>query len=167
MTLPDDMTRPSIIRVISQTTFWTVSSPHVQMNRGLMGTKVRYLRASRSFVPSSLRAPSRVVSAGTAERHRKLPFQDAETPDRDQSGVPGECLSGHERLREDRIRRDNLRGAGQCPRVPEEAASHRQPHSGDGQTFRETALLSGTPRSEKLCSLPPGPCKSFSSTPCW
>ena len=33
MTPPDDMTRPSMIRVTSQATFFTVFSPHVQMNR--------------------------------------------------------------------------------------------------------------------------------------
>ena len=33
MTPPDDMTRPSMIRVASQTTFFTLFSPHVQMNR--------------------------------------------------------------------------------------------------------------------------------------
>ena len=113
-----------------------------------MVTKVRCLRAPRSWVSSSLRAPHE--STETPERHHKLPFQDAETPVRDQSGVPGECLSGHERLREDRIRHDNLGGGGQCPRVLEETASHRQPHSGDGQTFREKSLPSRTPRSKKL-----------------
>ena len=55
------------------------------------------------FGPFELESPSRVVSTGTAEGHHKLPFQDAETPERDQSGVLGECLPGHERLREDRI----------------------------------------------------------------
>ena len=33
MTFPDDMTRPSMLRVTSQITFLTVFSSHVQMNR--------------------------------------------------------------------------------------------------------------------------------------
>ena len=103
----------------------------------------------------SLRVPSRVVSTWSVKRSRKLPFQDDEISDRDQRGVSGNCLSGHERLREDRIRHVIFRGGRQDPRVSEESTSHRHTHSHDGETIRDKSRFSGTPRSEKLRSLPP------------
>ena len=91
-TFPDDMTRPSILRVIPQTTFFDslcsscADESLTNGNEGMMSARTTEFG---HFGPES---PSRILSTGAAERHHKLPFQDAETPDR---------LSGNERLRED------------------------------------------------------------------
>ena len=92
-----------------------------------------------SFQPPG---PSRPASAEPAGRDQGAPGQDAETPNSKQSATFGRSLPGYERDREERIRRDHLRRRDKCPRVPKEAPSHRQPHSGDAnqrrcQPFRE------------------------------
>ena len=105
---------------------------------------------------SVLVEPENSSRGGAYNQQHKHPLQDAETSVYQQDGVPGEYWTGHERVGEGQIRCDDLRGGDQCPRVSEETATYRQPHSDDGQTFRKIPLLPGSSRSEKLRSLPPG-----------
>ena len=59
-------------------------------------------------------------SRGGAHTQHEHPLQDAETSERQQDGVLGEYLAGHERVGEGQIRCDDLRVGGQCPRLSEE-----------------------------------------------
>ena len=103
--------------------------------------------------------PENSSRGGTYEQQHKHPLQDAETSECQQDGIPGEYWIAHERVGKGQIRCDVLRGKDQCPRVSEEAATNRQAHSDDGQTFQKKPLCPGSSRSEKLRSLPPGPAK--------
>ena len=100
--------------------------------------------------------PENSSRGGAHNQQHKHTLQDAETSVYQQDRVSAEYWNGHERVGEGQIRWDNLRGGDQCPRVSEETATYRQPHSDDGQTFRKIPLLPGSSRSEKLRSLPPG-----------
>ena len=122
-----------------------------------------------SFQPPG---PSRPASAEPAGRDQGAPGQDAETPNSKQSATFGGSLPGYERDREERIRRDHLRRRDQCPRVPKEAPSHRQPHSGDAnQAAMPTIPRKASPFWNSMQPRPPvattRPCKSSSSTPQW
>ena len=83
---------------------------------------------------SVLVEPEDSSRGGGHDQQHKHPLQDAETFEYQQDGVPGEYWTGHERVGEGQIRCDDLRGGDQCPRVSEETATHRQPHSDEGQT---------------------------------
>ena len=109
---------------------------------------------------SVLVEPDNSSRGGTYDQEHKHPLQDAETSEYQQNGIPGEYWTGHERVGEGQIRCDDFRGGDQCPRVAEETATYRQPHSDDGQTFRKFTQ-GKTPFAATR------PCKSSSSTLWW
>ena len=100
---------------------------------------------------------SRVISAGACDRHHRHPLQEAETSRCQKNGIPGENGTVHRRVEDGRIRCDDLRERSQCPRVSKKTSPCRQPHSGDGQTIRESPLLPGNSRGGGLLSLLPRP----------
>ena len=103
---------------------------------------------------SVLVEPETSSRGGAYDQQHKDPLQDAKTSEYQHNGVPGEYWAGHESVGKGEIRRDDLRGGDQRPRVSEETATHRQPHSDDGRAFRKIPLLPGGSRSEELRSLP-------------
>ena len=114
-----------------------------------MGPKVRCWPAPRRLVPSSLQAPrdpslldppdvpkslgARMVTFAAVSRKACL----------DMNGI-------------ERNKSDATTSEDEASTCAKEVPSHRQPHSGNGQAFREESILSGTSRSKELQSLPPG-----------
>ena len=105
---------------------------------------------------SVLVEPENSSLGGANNQQHKHPLQDAETSEYQHNGVPGENWAGHERIGKGKIRCDDSQEGDQRPHVSEETATHRQPHSDDGQAFRKIHPLPGGSRSEELRSLPAG-----------
>ena len=117
-----------------------------------METKVRCLRAPRNLFLSSLR-PHRV----------SFPLEPAiDTTDIRCRTLRPPTVSKMESLGKTGLvtgESDATRESSQCPRVSKKTSPCHQPHSGDGQTIRESPLLLGNSRDGGLLSLLPRPAK--------
>ena len=120
-----------------------------------METMVRCLRSPRNLFLSSLKT-HRVVEPtinSTNIRFRTLKLKPLNVDKMESLENAGLDTKEWEKDKSDAT---TPGGGDQCPRVSEETATCRQPHSDDGQTFRKIPLLPESSRSEKLRSLPPG-----------
>ena len=109
-----------------------------------METKVRCLRAPRNLSFSSLTPHRESFPLEPTIDTTDIRCRTLRPPGVSKMGsLVKTGLAGCRRVGDGRIRCDDLRERNQCTCVSKQTSLCRQPHSGDGQTIRETPLLGG------------------------